>query len=108
MATPYQDRVRRGAFINLLALLGMLLPFIALMQGCIAGTRAQMHMEYDALLNAFARPVLLLAFSALFWKLSPTLASLMWAQLVSYVLVTGFALRAFTRFYSLRALLTAI
>lgn len=98
----------RPALVPALRIIGVTLPFIALSQACIAATRAQMRMEYDALINAFARPSLLLALSAAFWKLQPTLASLMWAQLATYVLLAGFSVRAFTRFYSLSALVRAI
>jgi O-antigen/teichoic acid export membrane protein len=105
VALVYPDR---PALVPALRIVGLTLPFIAFSQACIAGTRAKMLMEYDVLLNAFGRPVLMLVCSALFWKLNPTLASLMWAQLVSYVIVAGLALKAFSRFYSLSALLRAV
>jgi len=91
-----------------LRIVGWTLPFIALSQSCIAATKARMRMEYDAILNGFVRAVLLLAFSALFWQLSPRLESLMWAQLATYVVLALLSLWAFLRHFELGPLLRAI
>lgn len=98
----------RPALIPALRIVGFTLPLIAISQACISATKAKMHMEYDALLNGFLRPVLLLGASVVFWKLKPELESLMWAQLVAYFGVTVFAVRGFTKHFEWRPLLTAM
>jgi len=91
-----------------LRIVGFTLPLIAISQACISATKAKMHMEYDALLNGFLRPVLLLGASITFWKLKPELESLMWAQLVAYAGMTLFAVRGFARHYEIAPLLSAM
>jgi O-antigen/teichoic acid export membrane protein len=105
VAWLYEDRPMLAPGLRIV---GWTLPFIALSQSCIAATKARMRMEYDAVLNGFARAVLLLAFSALFWKLSPELASLMWAQLATYVVLAALSLWAYLRHFELAPLLSAI
>lgn len=91
-----------------LRIVGFTLPLIAISQACISATKAKMHMEYDALLNGFLRPVLLLGASVVFWKLKPELESLMWAQLVAYAGMTAFAVRGFAKHYEIAPLLSAM
>ena len=98
----------RPALIPALRIVGFTLPLIAISQACISATKAKMHMEYDALLNGFLRPILLLGASVLFWKLHPALESLMWAQLVAYLGVTVFAVRGFAQHFEVRPLLSAM
>ncbi len=98
----------RGQLVAALQLIGWTLPFIALSQAGIAATKARMHMEYDALLNGFMRPALLISSSVLFWHLSPTLASLLWALLASYAVLTVLSLFGFARHYSFAELWLAL
>jgi len=98
----------RPVLAPLLRIAGWTLPLIALSQACIAATKARMRMEYDAIINGFVRAALLLAFSIVFWKLSPTLESLMWAQLATYLLVATLSLAAFLRHFELGPLFHAL
>jgi O-antigen/teichoic acid export membrane protein len=98
----------RPALIPALQLIGWTLPLIALSQAGIAATKARMIMEYDALLNGFVRPALLLALSVLFFQLRPTLASLIWALLTTYAVLAALSLHAFARAFSYSQLWRAL
>ncbi len=98
----------RPELVPALKLIGWTLPLIGVSQAGIAATKARMHMEHDALLNGFVRPALLLVLSILFWQLSPTLASLLWALLAAYAALALLSLRAFARHYSVRDLWQAL
>lgn len=76
-------------------------PLFSLSSMCIAGTKALMKMEYDALINATMYPLLLLILMIVAWWLDLGLIGLMLARLVSQIIVLFLSLWAFAQYFSL-------
>lgn len=74
----------------------------------IAGTKAVMHMEHDALLNGVLHPISCLLGLLIAYGLGGGISSLCAVQLAVDLLVCAFSLRAFSRYFSGRRLLDAV
>lgn len=105
VALVYPDR---PSLARCLEIIGFTLPFIAISQACIAATRAKMIMEYEALLNGFARPVLLLGSSVAGYYVLDGVVGLVAGQLVAYVLLSILAVVGYSRHFELAPLLAAL
>ncbi len=104
IAAKYAGREGLTQAVQIMALA---LPFLAIPQIVVAGTKSLMIMKWDVILLGTLRPGLLLAFSVAMFFFDPSVTGLAWAFLASNVAVTAVALWAFTRHFDLRRLLAA-
>ncbi|HEX7478913.1 MAG TPA: polysaccharide biosynthesis C-terminal domain-containing protein [Polyangiales bacterium] len=96
----------QGLFPGLYLLLWALVPRSA-SQVAIAATKAAMRMEFDAMINGMAHPLVLLGVSALAYALGGGLGSLCLAHLITETIVCALAVRALGGLFDLRALASA-
>lgn len=114
LAVLFAHSLIEGWFSEYRALLpGMLFFAVSLVPRAIsaiaiAGTKAVMHMEHDALLNGVLHPVCCLLGLFVAYGLGGGIGSLCAVQLVVDLLVCAFSLRAFARYFSGRWLWDAV
>jgi O-antigen/teichoic acid export membrane protein len=84
------------------------LPFSSLTTLVLAATRARLIMKWDAVLNAFLKPALLLLFTIVLWAFGAQLGGMLWAWNATHCVVAFLAVLVFRRHYSLARLLRAI
>jgi O-antigen/teichoic acid export membrane protein len=95
----YADRPGLAGALRLLALS---LPPAAVAQVAIASTKARMHMQYDALINGFVKPLTLLVCSILAKVLGLGLEGLIGAHVVMQTILAVMGVRAMAKHYSVR------
>jgi len=77
------------------------IPPLAVARLSVAGTKARMRMEYDALIFGLARPLLILLFGVLAWWLGAGIQGLIAGFVVAHVLLALFGLVALSRHFEL-------
>jgi len=75
------------------------IPPLAVARLSVAGTKARMRMEYDAVIFGFARPLLILLLGVLSWWLDTGLQGLIAAFVVAHCLLALFGLGALSRYF---------
>jgi O-antigen/teichoic acid export membrane protein len=90
-----------------LRLLAWSLPFSAFATTAVSATKIHMHMEYDAGIMAFGRPLLQLAGGVVVWLLGGGIVGLMSAMVVTQIVLASLALWAFLRHFDGRRALRA-
>jgi O-antigen/teichoic acid export membrane protein len=78
------------------------IPPLAIARLSVAGTKARMRMEYDALIFGLARPLLVLLFGVLAWWLTAGLQGLVAAYVFAHGLLALFGLAGLSRHFELR------
>jgi O-antigen/teichoic acid export membrane protein len=89
------------ALLGVLPSLVWVLPAIAIMELGVAATRSLMLMEYDTVIVGVLRPLLLGISTTAAWFVMPDLRGLIWAYLLTNVLLAAAGVWAFTRHFSL-------
>ena len=104
------DRIYDGrdGLASALKLAVCALPFVAIGQIAIGGTKALMKMEYDAAINGFLKPFSLLGFALLAWWLNAGVMGVVAAYVGTQVVMALTGLWALFRYYELGSLLQAI
>ncbi len=97
----------REGLTHAVQIMALALPFLALPQIVVAGTKSLMIMKWDVILLGTLRPGLLLAFSIAMFFFDPSVTGLAWAFLASNVVVTVVALWVFTRHFDVGSLMAA-
>lgn len=97
----------RPELTNAVKIAAISLPLMAFSQIGIAATRSIFLMEYEAVINGFAKPCILLAASAGAYALGEGFLGLMWAHVITHAVVAAMTLWAFERHFSLKAVLRA-
>ncbi len=80
------------------------LPLVVIPLMIIAATRARMMMKWDAIIQGFLRPALLIGFSTTFYFLGFGLDGLLWAYILAQAVMTLVSLVVFGRYFSYRRL----
>jgi O-antigen/teichoic acid export membrane protein len=91
------------ALIAVLPLLAWVLPAIAVMELGVAATRSLMLMEYDTVIVGVLKPLLLGVSAVIAWFFMPELEGLVWAYLITHIVLAVAGIWAFSRHFSLRA-----
>lgn len=97
----------RPALAGALRLLAFSLPPAAVAQVAIAATKARLHMEYDAFINGFAKPLALLAGSLVAWGADLGLSGLIGAHVVTQFLLAYLGMRALRRHFDVPRVIQA-
>lgn len=84
------------------------LPFYVIPVICISATKALIIMRWEAIIQGFLQPLLLLAFAVGFYFVTPTLNGLLHAYMAAGILTTAFSLAVFSRYFSIGRLLKQI
>jgi O-antigen/teichoic acid export membrane protein len=84
------------------------LPFYVIPVICISATKALIIMRWEAIIQGFLLPMLLLAFAVGFYLITPTLNGLLHAYMAAGIVTTAFSLAVFRRYFSIGRLLRQI
>jgi O-antigen/teichoic acid export membrane protein len=84
------------------------IPPLAIARLSVAGTKARMRMEYDALIFGLARPLLVLALGVLAWWLGAGLQGLIGAYVLAHAVLALFGIAALSRHFQLGRVLKSI
>ena len=101
----FAAKFQREGLTEAVQIMALALPFLALPQIIVAGTKSLMIMKWDVILLGGLRPGLLLVFSVVLFFFDPSVTGLAWAFLGSNVVVTAVALWVFTRHFVFSRLL---
>jgi O-antigen/teichoic acid export membrane protein len=78
------------------------IPALALARLSVAGTKARMRMEYDALIFGLARPLLILGFGVLAWWLGAGLQGLVAAFVTAHYVLALLGIAALARHFEVK------
>lgn len=84
------------------------IPFRVFAIIVIAATKSMMMMKWDAIIQGFLYPVLLLLFSATFYFMSPSLESLFLSYLLTSMVMAALSAVVFARYFSFYKLLKEV
>ncbi len=87
-----------------LELMVLSLPFMVVTIVVIAATKSRIIMKWEAILDGFLRPVLLVCMAVIGYFISPTVTTLAWCYLATWVVLFVVSLWIFQREFSYRKL----
>lgn len=103
-----QERYPQPGFVETLQVMSLAIPFSVLSTVVIAATKSQMNMKWDALLNGFLRPLLLILFALIaLTDANAGLRQLAQGYLATSIVLAIVAVAVYRRFFSLKKLLFA-
>lgn len=101
-------RYPQPGFVETLQVMSLAIPFSVLSTVVIAATKSRMHMQWDALLNGFLRPLLLIVFALIALADAKSgLRQLAQGYLATSIVLAIAAVVVYRRFFSLKKLLYA-